>query len=144
MRKTTLLFYAISLFFLSGIFTGCSMENFALVYDVKLLDYEMSKETIQPSEPVELTSRWCFGDLDDDEVFSIKRLDNLNMELIDGELCKDDENAMFVKFIQPQNDSSFSNDEAYAFCPYCKLCLLFNKSGSYKLKIIRTKSDILN
>ena len=130
------------IFVFSFIYISCPREDFSGVYDVELLNYELSKEIVKVNDPVEITVRWCFGDLDADEILSIMRLENVEMILLEGEFIKsDNENALFVRFV---DNASSDNASTLDVCPYCKLQLIFQKAGDYELKFIRTTEDALN
>ena len=145
MRKTRFLSFVILLFFSIFVFTSCPLDYVVFMENhPKYLDFELSDNTIVPNIPVELTIRWCLGNLEDDEIFSIKRLDNLNMELIEGDLYNDSNNAIFVKFIQPNENSSSDNDDAYTLYPYCKLRMSFSEAGSYELRFLHTTEDVMD
>ena len=69
-RRKWLFFLFIFVF--SFIYISCPREDFSGVYDVELLNYELSKEIVKVNDPVEITVRWCFGDLDADEIVNNK------------------------------------------------------------------------
>ena len=130
----------ISMIFL---FSSCFLEVHPS-QNPKLFDYELSTEVIRTNEPLELIIRYCPRTLEKDELFSIKRLDDLEMEIVDGELyeCKN-ENALFVKFVEPSDKNIEESNSPYADRKYCKLRLIFKKAGVYELRILRTTESIL-
>ena len=141
MQRIKNFFIFFSLLFII-LLSGCP-ENPA--FSRALLDFELSENEIKTDMPVEITVRWCQKYLEDEDLFSIMKLENVEMELLEGELIEsDDLHAIFVKFIRPIEDVYNEKDSPYYLCPYCKLKLTFKKSGSYKLRFMHTNQSILN
>ena len=128
---------------ISFLFTGCwMMENVG--NHQKLLEFDLSNEVVRQNEPIDVLVKWCPVYLDDDELFSMKKIDNLEIQLLEGELYKSDANAIFIRFIQPSDIANYSDDNNNNHYPYCKLRLTFKKPGSYELRFKRTKESILD
>ena len=139
MKKTFICLISI-IFLVSGCFLEVHKPK-----SVKHFDYEFSQENIKTNEPVEMTVRWCPNYFEDDILISIKKLDNVEMELVEGKLYEtDSSNAMFVWFYKPAGDLVINKATPYEQRPYFKLRLTFKKPGSYELRFIRTNESILD
>lgn len=128
---------------LSICFTGCPfMEN---LIHTKILDFELSSEEIKINTPIELTARFFRETLGDDCIFSISKLENMDVAIIKGKLLEyDNKDALFIEFEKPtENDDSNSNSP-YIQNPYCKLSIIFRKQGTYCLNFIHTNKNELN
>lgn len=124
----------------SFLFLACPMEE--LIHYRKLFDYEFSDEIIKKDMPLELTIRWILGDLEDNEIIAIELLEDVETTLLEGKLFEwDDENAIFVEFVNPPKQDENSDiilgtqDSSYFLYPYCKLRLVFKKTGTYTLRL---------
>ncbi|MBO4857953.1 MAG: hypothetical protein J5527_05520 [Treponema sp.] len=129
-------------FFLLIIFlTGCPMEH--LHRYTEDLDFEYSVDDIKTNEPVELTIKYSPGELEEDEVYIIQLMNDVEMELLEGTLLECDvENIMFVDFVRPENRINTESEENEVLLPYCKLSLIFKNAGTYDFRMRRTyKSD---
>jgi len=141
-KKHTFLFIMVlinSLFF----FFSCPVEQ--LLYSREHFDYEFSDEIIKKDQPIELTIRLGFGVLEDDDIIAIELLKNVETILLEGKLFEwDAKNAIFVDFVNPQKQEDSSDpvivdeDTDDSLKPYCKLKLIFKKSGNYTLRLRRT------
>ena len=124
----------------SFLFLACPIEE--LIHYRKLFDYEFSDEIIKKDIPVELTIRWILGDLEDNEIIAIELLEDVETTLLEGKLFEwDDENAIFVEFVNPQKQEDsidpviVDEDTDESLKPYCKLILIFKKTGTYTLRL---------
>ena len=127
---------------LSIFFTGCPfMEN---LNHTKILDFELSSEEIKINIPVELTIRYCFEELDENILCAVRKIDNMEISVIEGEkIDYESNNAIFVKFIKSDNKIKNNYKSPYDLNPYCKLCLTFSKPGTYSFRIISTDEEKL-
>ena len=124
-------------------FLSCPMEP--VVLPQKILDFELSEEPVKKNIPVELTVKWCPSYLAEDKVLSIMRLNNVEMKLLEGELFKsDDENALFVRLVQPCVNTSEKENDFVVPKKYCKLLMEFKEAGSFELRFMSTKETVLS
>ncbi len=111
-------------------------------YGVNYLAFKFSKEEIRINEPVDLVIKYCSGELDKDEVYIIQKLNDVDMQLLEGTLLEcDDESVLFVDFVRPENQIESDSEENDDFVCYCKLSLIFKKAGTYDFCIKRTDKN---
>lgn len=128
---------------LSICFTGCPfMEN---LNHTKILDFELSSKEIKINMPIELTARFFRETLGDYGIFSINKLENMDITVIKGKILEyDNQDAIFVEFEKSTENDSSNNDSSNIQNPYCKLNLIFRKQGTYCLNFIHTNKNELN
>lgn len=129
------------IFLLIIFLTGCPfMER--LYTPINYLDFELSEQNIKTNTPIELTVKYCSGELDKDEVYIIQKLNDVDMQLLEGTLLEcDDESVLFVDFVRPENQIESDSEENDDFVCYCKLSLIFKKAGTYDFCIKRTDKN---
>ena len=128
------------IFLLIIFLTGCPfMEKTYVKCD---LDFEFSKEEIRVNEPVELLIRYNPGELNINQVYIIKLMNDVDMQLLEGTLLECDvENIMFVDFVRLENQIESDSEKNDDLLPYCKLSLIFKKAGTYDFCIRRTDKN---
>ena len=135
MKKTNR--FCLGLYFTFFLFSSCWFLEDTTPTNNKYLDFSFSKEPVKLNEPVDVTIKWCLGSVNDNILFVIRKLDTIEMEVVEGELHHTDDNAIFVRFIQKvkteQSDSDISENH-----PYCKIRMTFKQSGAYELWIKKT------
>ena len=143
MTKLYKIIFIICSFTLSIFFTSCPfMEN---LNHTKILDFELSSEEIKINMPIELTARFFRETLGDDGIFSINKLENMDITVIKGKILEyDNQDAIFVEFEKSTENDSSNNDSSNIQNPYCKLSLIFRKQGTYCLKFLHTNKNELN
>ncbi len=79
---------------------------------------------------------------ENNEIIAIELLEDVETTLLEGKLFEwDDENAIFVEFVNPPKQDENSDiilgtqDSSYFLYPYCKLRLVFKKTGTYTLRL---------
>ena len=151
MKSTSANFFSVLLFFLSGIFTGCSME-YILEYILPMenlfinkpyeIVFTVSNNSITKNEPFEVTIRLCYKELEENTVYAMRVFDNARIEPLEGNLLEsNDRNALILGFVEPDAQTEYNEDEPYASNPYCKFRVEFLEAGTYELCVKRVFKD---
>ena len=133
--------YVLLLLVINFLFISCPfMEQ--LNTPINYLAFNLSEQDIKTNTPIELTVKYCSGELDKNEAYVIQLIDDVEMELLEGTLLEcDDENVLFVDFVRPENQIESDSKENEDLLPYIKLSLIFKKAGTYDFCIKRTDKN---